>query len=473
MAIRLPHNLEAEQQILGAILTDDRLLLDVSEIVEPEDFYSDDHRAIYEIAMRLRDQGKPANVIQITDAIGRDTKLRIDAEYLTRLEDGLIDPRKGAAINYSQQVANHAQVRASMKAHLDALDMLGKIGPADPVAEIIDQAETLVFEAGRARQDQGIWLPDAMDQLIRQIDADQNSGIMSRGLSWSLPEIDEIVGRMLPGRQVFLGGIPGSGKTSLGMQALLAQDKPTVMYSLEMSDEDHAMRRFSHDPLLTTHKLETRQLNNREIERMAEILYEDRGRYKSKGVKLRTGRLTIAQIKAHARREKHINDICAICIDHLRIVAKSDRKMQEYEHAAEVTYEGKELAKELGIPVIMLGQLKRPEGARADVRPRPSDAYGGGAVEQNVDAMAYIHRPDMFVLQQKPLPERGADALAKWAEECERVKGLAEIMTGKRRGGAGYRSRELLFDGPSTIFKSRMEKQAKPTISEQDAIDFR
>lgn len=472
---KYPVNHQAEQQILGAILTDDKLLLDVSEFIDPQDFHADDHRAIYEIALKLRASGKPSNVITISDAIGRTDKLQISRTDLERIEDSLIEPGRRAAVEYAKQIADQARTRASMKAMVEALGDLSRIGPGESVAEAIDKAESAIFEAGRARKTQGVWLIDAMEQLIDNIQRDQESGKMSRGLSWGLPELDDICGRLIPGRQIFLGGIPGSGKSSLGVQMLLAQDKPTVFYSLEMSDEDHAMRRFTTDRDITAHKLETRQINRVEIERMADRLGEDRKQYKGKGIRLASGRKTIAQIKAHARREKHAHDIGVIAIDHIRIIAKSDRRMMEYEHAAEVTFEGKELAKELDVAVVMLGQLKRPEGQRSDYRPRPSDAYGGGAVEQNVDLMAYIHRPEMFMQMQKPPPERGQEALAKWEAEVHRVEGLAEILTGKRRGGKGYRSRELLFDGPTTTFKSKMEKRetGRSNLSEQDQMDFR
>lgn len=461
-APRLPYNLDAERQVLAAIMADDRLIWDVSEQLIPEDFHAEDHQAIFDASISLRDAGRPINPITISEAL-KTSKLRITPDDIQNIADDIINASARDTIAYAQQIAAQAELRSSIRALREAESRLLNLGTTEDHRRALDEVEALVLSAGRSRTAGGVWLHEAMREVIESIQRDWQNGIEQRGHSWGLVEADNLCGKLFPGKLYTVGAMAGFGKTALVLQTCLsiAREEPAAFYSLEMPREELAQRRFSSELLVSGDKINERTITRVDLSRMIEAARNEREI--NQGVRLHTGRMTIRQIKASAKRERRTYGVGVVVIDHLRLVqreltTKAKDRLADYEHALDVTYEAKEMAKELNIPVIMLAQGKQSEiYARANSRPRPSDLYGGGAIEQNTDVLLFLHRPDIMLQSEKPA-EGQESKMADWAERMERIRGKAELINYKRRGGSAYKSAWVRFNAERTRFESLTEK---------------
>jgi replicative DNA helicase len=459
MQVKLPENIGAEQQVLGALLVKDSLLFDLAEEIAADDFFDPGHQAIYRTIEALVFGGKRVSATLVRDYLGSvQPSHKVDEDYLDALNAGVTS--LGDVLHYARQVADLARRRRLILAMMEGVGELGKLDAQVSSQSVIDKIETDVLGASRVDERSvkriGDW---ARKSLARAIDAIDRPSSATRGLSWGLAAADTVVGRLMPGTLVVLGGRPGAGKSAIaGMAAeSFGTQAPGVIQSLEMEGTDWAERRMADHADIAVWQISQGSLREAEIDRLQDAA----GRLHALPVWIdHRPRLTVDQIRARAIRHKHKNAIRWLIVDHLHLIRPASKRHDRLESVNEIADELKQLSKSLEIGVLALAQLNRGVRDRDDGRPRASDLMYYSAIEPHADAIIFTHRPELALAERKPDPSNDR-AFADWESKMNMAKGRAEIINAKRRQGEGYLTCECAFDGPTMRFRDLQEKPRK------------
>ena len=463
----MPHSIEAEQQLLGAILTNNDVYDRVASIIGAQHFYDPVHARIYETAAARIAKNNLASPVTLKAFLEEDEGLKElgGPTYLVRLAGAAIS---GFAVrDYAQMIYDLA-----IRRELISLghDIAGKAARMDVESEPRDQiveAEQQLYklsEQGQTERGFQSFLRAVTDAVNVANAAYQRDGGLS-GVSSGLIDMDKMLGGLHKSDLLILAGRPSMGKTSLATNIAFnvakaykrgkrhdgtegAIDGGVVgFYSLEMSAEQLAARILSEASEIPSQQIRSGDMTESEFRKFVEAakqlescpLYIDD-----------TPALPISQLAARARRLKRTHGLDVLIVDYLQLVRGTGRSENRVNEISEITMGLKAIAKELDIPVIALSQLSRQVESREDKRPQLSDLRESGSIEQDADVVMFVFREEYYVEREKPSDEK-LEEMAAWQERMERLHGKAEVIIGKQRHGP-IGTIELSFEGRFTRF---------------------
>ena len=463
----VPHNIEAEQQLLGAILTNNDIYDRVAGIINEAHFYDPVHARIYEVAASRIAKNALASPVTLKAFLEDDPGLKElgGPAYLVRLAGAAIS--SFAARDYAQMIYDLAIRRKLMELGREIVAKAQKVEVANEPREQIVEAEQQLYklaEAGTSTSGFQSFLKAVTDAVNVANAAYQRDGGLA-GVSTGLIDMDKKLGGLHRSDLLILAGRPSMGKTSLATNIAFniakaykrgrlpdggegAVDGGVVgFYSLEMSAEQLAARILSEAAEVPSEQIRRGDMTEAEFRRFVEAakaleacpLYIDD-----------TPALPISQLAARARRLKREHGLDVLIVDYLQLVRPATAKDSRVNEVSEITQGLKAIAKELDIPVIALSQLSRQVENREDKRPQLSDLRESGSIEQDADVVMFVFREEYYKEREKP-GDHDLEAMAKWQEEMERLHGRAEVIIGKQRHGP-IGTVELSFEGRFTRF---------------------
>lgn len=472
-----PHNIEAEQALLGAILVNNEAFYRVSDFLEPLHFFEPVHKTVYEITSQLIRQNKIANPVTLKNFLPADLAIGElnPAQYLARLAAEATTIIN--AEDYGRSIYDLALRRSLIGIGEDVVNIAFD-APIDmpPKAQIEDAERRLFALAETGRYDGGFHsFEDALKTAIDMASAAyQRDGHLS-GIATGLDDLDRQMGGLQASDLIVLAGRPAMGKTSLVTniafniaKAYRGELQPdgsmkTVnggivgFFSLEMSAEQLATRVVAEQSGVSSSHIRRGSIDENQFARVVEAsremaripLYIDQ-----------TGGLSIAQLTARARRLKRQRGLDVLMIDYLQLLQGSGKgQANRVQEITEITTGLKALAKELAVPVIALSQLSRQVEAREDKRPQLSDLRESGSIEQDADVVMFVYR-DEYYLKGK-MPKEGTEEFFKWQAEMEQVAGTAEVIIGKQRHGPTG-TVQLQFEAEITRFSNLAKRDHLP-----------
>jgi replicative DNA helicase len=473
-----PHNIEAEQALLGAILVNNEAFYRVSDFLKPEHFFETIHAKIFDLASNLVRAGKVASPITLKTFLPPDLDIAgLNAsQYLARLA-----AEATTVINagdYGRTIFDLA-TRRSLIIIGEAMVNVAYDAPVDlsPVEQIED-AERQLYEIAETGRYDGGFLP-FKSALTTAVDmaanAYQRDGKLS-GLATGLMDMDRMMGGLQPSDLVILAGRPAMGKSSLATNIAyniarawrgeVRPDGRTVsvnggvvgLFSLEMSASQLANRIIAEQTDIPSHRILRGEIDPSDFDRIAVVaremetlpLYIDE-----------TGGLSIAQLTARARRLKRQRGLDLLVIDYIQLLTGSSKRAQQgrVQEVTEITTGLKALAKELNVPILALSQLSRQVETRDDKRPQLADLRESGSIEQDADVVLFVYREEYYLKNKEPRP--GTEEFFKWQTEMELVHGKAEVIIGKQRHGPTG-TIQLQFKADVTRFSDLADDQRLP-----------
>ncbi|MGQ0609540.1 MAG: replicative DNA helicase [Paracoccaceae bacterium] len=462
----LPHNIEAEQQLLGAILTNNDVYDRISALVKPEHFFDPVHQRIFERAAARIQKNALASPVTMKPFFEDDEGLKElgGAPYLVRLAGAAISAF--AARDYAQMIYDLAMRRELISLGRDISARAAKVEVTSEPREQIIEAEQRLYklgEQGVAERGFQSFLKAVTDAVNVANAAYQRDGGLA-GISTGLVDLDKKLGGLHPSDLLILAGRPSMGKTSLATNIAFNIAKAyrrgrlpdgsegaveggvVGFFSLEMSAEQLAARVLSEASEVPSEQIRRGDMTEAEFRRFVEAakalescpLYIDD-----------TPALPISQLAARARRLKRTHGLDVLMVDYLQLL-KGTAKDNRVQEVSEITQALKAIAKELNIPVVALSQLSRQVENRDDKRPLLSDLRESGSIEQDADVVMFVYRDEYYKEREKP-GDHELDKMAQWQAVMEQVHGKAEVIIGKQRHGPiGHV--ELSFEGRFTRF---------------------
>jgi replicative DNA helicase len=465
-----PHNIEAEQSLLGAILVNNDAFYRVSDFLEPKHYFEPIHQTIYETAGSLIRMGKVATPVTLKTFVPADTDIggMTVGQYLARLAAEATTIIN--AQDYGRTVYELALRRDLIRIGEDMVNVAFD-APVDfaPRAQIEDAERRLYELAESGRYDGGFQgFAQAMKvALDMAANAYQRDGKLS-GTATGLRDLDTKMGGLQRSDLIIVAGRPGMGKTALAtniaynvakayesqVQAdgtMKAVNGGVVgFFSCEMSAEQLATRILAEQTGISSSLIRRGGITQSEFDKIRDYtielqhlpLYVDE-----------TGGLSISQLTARARRLKRQKGLDLIVVDYIQLLQGSgkrgnDNRVQE---VTEITTSLKALAKELNIPVIALSQLSRQVESRDDKHPQLSDLRESGSIEQDADVVMFVYREEYYLQNKEPKP--GTEEHAKWLVEMDNAHGRAEVIIAKQRHGPTG-TVPLQFEGQFTRFSN-------------------
>ena len=461
----MPHSIEAEQQLLGAILTNNDIYDRVAAIIGSQHFYDPVHARIFEVAAARIAKNALASPVTLKAFLEDDPGLQElgGPAYLARLAGAAISAY--AARDYAQMIYDMAIRRELINLGNNIATKAARVDVAsEPKEQIVDAEQALYKLSEQGQTDSGFvsFLKAVTEAVNVTNEAYQRGGGMA-GISTGLADLDKQLGGLHPSDLLILAGRPSMGKTSLATniafnvaKAYKRGLKPdgtegTVdggvvgFFSLEMSAEQLAGRVLAEASEISSHRIRQGDMTEAEFRRFVEaakeleacpLFIDD------------TPALPISQLAARARRLKRTHGLDLLIIDYLQLCrGMSDNRVNEI---AEISMGMKAIAKELNIPVIALSQLSRQVESRDDKRPQLSDLRESGSIEQDADVVMFVFREEYYKEREKP-GEHELERMEEWKAAMERLYGKAEVIVGKQRHGP-IGTVELAFEAQFTRF---------------------
>ncbi|WP_394358494.1 replicative DNA helicase [Halocynthiibacter halioticoli] len=462
-----PHNIEAEQQLLGAILTNNDTYDRVAAIVNSAHFYEPTHARIFEVAANRIAKNLNASPVTLKAFLEDDEGLKElgGPAYLARLAGAAIS--SFAAKDYAQIIYDLAIRRELMALGREISDKAAAVDIASEPREQIVEAEQRLYamaEQGQGESGFQSFLKAVTEAVQVANTAYERDGDLA-GISTGLIDLDKMLGGLHRSDLLILAGRPSMGKTSLATNIAYNIAKSykkgkkadgsegainggvVGFYSLEMSAEQLATRILSEASEVPSGQIRNGDMTEEEFRRFVEAakqlescpLYIDD-----------TPALPISQLAARARRLKRTHGLDALFVDYLQLVRPASAKDSRVNEVSEITQGLKAIAKELDIPVVALSQLSRTVESRDDKRPQLSDLRESGSIEQDADVVMFVFREEYYKEREKP-GDHELEKMATWQEEMDALHAKAEVIIGKaRHGPIGHV--ELSFEGQFTRF---------------------
>ena len=473
-----PHNIEAEQALLGAILVNNDAFYRVSDFLEPKHFFEPIHQTIFETATSIIRAGKVATPVTLKTFLPAETDIggMTVGQYLARLAAAATTIIN--AQDYGRAIYDLSIRRNLIDVGTDMVNVAFD-APVDfaPRAQIEDAERRLYELAESGRYDGGFQrfaqaLTVAVDMAAK---AFQRDGKLS-GIATGLRDLDVKMGGLQRSDLIIVAGRPGMGKTALATNIAYniaeahraeVQADGTMksinggivgFFSCEMSAEQLATRILAEQTSIASSLIRRGGITETDFEKIRDYsiklqslpLYVDE-----------TGGLSISQLTARARRLKRQKGLDVIVVDYIQLLQGSgkrgnDNRVQE---VTEITTSLKALAKELNVPIIALSQLSRQVESRDDKRPQLSDLRESGSIEQDADVVMFVYREEYYLANKEP--RVGTPEYEKWQLDMSLVHGKAEVIIGKQRHGPTGMV-ELAFEGQFTRFSDLAQDSHMP-----------
>jgi replicative DNA helicase len=387
-----PHDLLAEQSVLGGMLLARSVIDDVCEIVDAGDFYNPRHGVIFDAITTLHEDGEPVDAVAVVahlasagilDKVG-------GGPYVHELLAAV--PTAANAPYYAGIVAARAQLRQVIETGTKLVQYGYNSGDRD-VDEVVNLAQSALSQTVRGRRSNQILdFTEVLDETVTQIlEADETT----RGLSTGIGALDDVIGGLKPGQLVIVAGRPGMGKTILGVDMLraagLRRGESVLMHSLEMSKHDIQKRMLAAEAEVNLKRIMNGSLHEHERPRITAAAAKIRGCFVHIDD---TASVNLAHVRATARQIEAQKGLALIVIDYLQLMDTGGDGRNRAVELGRVSSGLKVLARELNVPIVACAQLNRGSEARSDRRPQLSDLRESGSLEQDADIAVLLDRPD-------------------------------------------------------------------------------
>jgi replicative DNA helicase len=418
----LPHNLEAERSVLGAVILRNEAMNEAVEVIDSDDFYRDAHRRIFDKMIALSERNDAIDLITLKEELNRAGELDQvgGPAYIARLVDGV--PRTTNVSHYARIIKEKSTLRALIqRANEITVSAYSAEQDAD---EILDEAERRIFEIADKRTRSGF---TPLSELVRDsfdtIEKLQAQKGMVTGVPTGFTELDEMTTGMHPGDLVLIAARPSMGKTSfvlnIAQNVASWHETPTPFtvgfFSLEMSKEQLFMRLLTSEARIDAHRLRSGFLSTDDYGKLVHAI----GRLEQAKIFIDdTASISVLEMRAKARRLQAEHGLHLLIIDYIQLMQGRGRFDNRQQELASISRSLKGLAKELRCPIVALSQLSRAAETRSDHRPQLSDLRESGALEQDADLVMFIFRPAVYEKEKTPETEN-----------------IAEIIIAKQRNG--------------------------------------
>ena len=428
-----PHDTEAEQAVLGSMLTDQDAVIDAIEVLKPEDFYREDNKYIYEAILNLYNKAEPIDIITVKSELISMGKFEVIGgfEYLGILPDKV--PLVANAERYIKIVEEKSLLRQLIKASNELID-LGYAQNED-IEMVMDQAEKKIFDIMQGKNQKGFSpIKDVLIESFAEIEKLYNQKEPITGVPTGFADLDYKTAGLHNSDLILVAARPAMGKSAFALNiasnAAINAKVPVAIFNLEMSKSQLVNRMLCSEAMVDSNKIRTGKIEEDDWVKLATAL----GPLSEAPIYIDdTAGISVAEIRAKCRKLKLEKNIGLVVIDYLQLIQGSGKRNASREQEiSEISRSLKILAKELDIPVIALSQLSRAAEQRADHRPMLSDLRESGAIEQDADIVMFLYRDDYY----NPDTEK---------------KNIAEVILAKHRAGSTG-TVELLWMGNYTKF---------------------
>jgi replicative DNA helicase len=412
-----PHNIEAEQAVLGCMLLDADVIPTVTELIKSEDFYRDDHKEICEAIVDLTEKAGPVDIITVSEQLQlRGTLDNIGGlDYLASITGAV--PTTANARHYAKIVEEKALLRRLIKAAADISGM--SYEASEEAAFVLDRAEKSIFDILQKRSTQGFThIKDVLLETFSRLEELYNSKGFITGIPTGFNDLDFKTAGLQNSDLVLIAARPGMGKTAMALNiaqyAAVQRHVPVAIFNLEMSKDQLVNRMLCSEVMVDSHKMRTGKLEDDDWKKIAQALaplseapiYIDD-----------TPGISVMDIRAKCRRLKLEKNLGLVVIDYLQLMQGRGKIENRQQEVSEISRSLKILAKELNVPVVTMSQLSRGPESRTDHRPMLSDLRESGAIEQDADIVMFLYRDDYY----NPDTEK---------------KNIAEVIIAKHRNGS-------------------------------------
>ncbi len=412
----LPHSVEAEQSVIGAMLMDREAIVAASEIISGEDFYQHQYGIIFEAILELYNEGKPVDLITLQDRL-REKDVPPEISSLEFVRDLLNSALTSANVkSYAQIVQEKSVLRKLIKVNEEIANdcYVGK----EKLEDILEATEKKIFDIVQKRNTSDfVPIKDIVLNALDRIEAaSRNKGSVT-GIPTGFIDLDYKTTGMQPSDLVLIAARPSMGKTAfvlnIAQYMAFKKNHTVAIFSLEMSKEQLVNRLFALESQVDSQLLRTGNLSDDDWARLIEgagivgrsnLIIDD------------TPGISVAELRSKCRKYKMEKGLDIIMIDYLQLMTGSKRADSRQQEISDISRSLKEIARELQVPVIALSQLSRAVEQRPDHRPMLSDLRESGAIEQDADVVMFIYRDDYY--------NKDTDK-----------KGIAEIIIAKQRNG--------------------------------------
>ena len=392
-----PHDIDAEQSVLGAMLISRDAISDVVEVVKADDFYRPAHQMIYDVVVDLFGQGKPADTVTVYSVLqNKGEGVRVGGPlYLHELT--AVTPTAVNASHYAKIVREQAVLRRLLEATIRVQSWARN--PAGESADaVLERAQAELGKVpGLRPSDDYAPLSDIMPGALDEIEAAGGRGGELVGIPTGFEDLDRLTGGLHPQQMIVVAARPAIGKSTIGLDfarnAAIKHGLTTAIFSLEMSRLEIVQRVLAAEARVVLHGIRSGMLSDddwtRLARRMSEVaeapLFIDD-----------TANQNMMQIRAKARRLKERHDLRLIVIDYMQLMSSGSRSENRQNEVSEISRSIKLLAKELEIPVVAMSQLNRGPEQKADKRPELVHLRESGSIEQDSDVVILLHREDAY-----------------------------------------------------------------------------
>lgn len=428
-----PSDIEAEQAVLGSMLTDKDAVISAIEVLKPEDFYREDNKAIYEAILSLYNRAEPVDIITLKSELATQGKLEQvgGLEYLAELPEKV--PTTANVEKYIKIVEEKAILRNLIKTANEIISL--GYDPTQEVENIMDAAEKKIFDIMQSKNQKGYSpMKDILVDTFSQLERLYNQKEPITGVPTGFADLDYKTAGLHESDLILIAARPAMGKTAFALNiatnAAVRAKVPVAVFSLEMSKEQLVNRILCSEAMVDSNKVRTGRIEEGDWVKLAgaigplseaDIYVDD------------TPGISVMEIRAKCRKLKLEKNIGLVVIDYLQLISASGKRGGSREQEiSEISRSLKILAKELNVPVIALSQLSRAAEQRPDHRPMLSDLRESGAIEQDADIVMFLYRDDYY-------------------NEDSEKKNIAEIIIAKHRSGSTG-TVELLWLGNYTKF---------------------
>jgi replicative DNA helicase len=436
-----PHNIEAEQAILGGILINNDAMNQVMEILSPDDFYREAHMALFEGMVGLYDRGEPIDIITLSQSLTQMGRLENvgGSDYLASLVDAV---STSAGIAYHSQIVKDLSVRRRLIARCSTISE-SCFQDFERTEDLLELAEQSVFEIAEEHVREGFHsLKDVIKSSFRKLESTAELEGYVTGVPTGFINFDRLTAGLQPSDLIIIAGRPSMGKTALalniGYNAAQSTKKAVAVFSLEMSRQQLGIRLLGFDAGIDATRLRTGFLRDKEWRKLTDsanrlselpIFIDD------------SSTASVLEMKAKCRRLKKKHDLGVVIVDYLQLIQGRKSAESRQLEISEISRYLKALAKDLNVPVMALSQLNRKVEDRPNKRPQLADLRESGAIEQDADVIAFIYRDELY------------------HPDTEENRNIAEIILAKQRNGpTGFF--KLTFQKELTRFRDYIEEDA-------------
>ena len=414
-----PHDIEAEQAVIGSMLTDMEAVISSIEVLKPEDFYREDNKLIYTAMVNLYSRSEPIDLITVKselESMGKFDQVG-GIEYLAELPEKV--PTTANASKYIKIVEDKSTLRRLIKTANEIIEL--GYDPTEDLEDIMEGAEKKIFNLMQDKNQKGYTaIKDVLVDSFTNLEELYNRKQHITGVPTGFIDLDYRTAGLHGSEFILIAARPAMGKSAfvlnIAANAALKANVPVAIFSLEMSKEQMVNRMLCSEAMVDSNKVRTGKLEEEDWAKLAEAI----GPLSEAGIYIDdTPGISITEIRARCRKLKLEKDIGLVIIDYLQLVQGSSKRAlgSREQEIAEISRSLKILAKELDVPVIALSQLSRAVEQRPDHRPMLSDLRESGSIEQDADIVMFLYRDDYY-------------------NEDSEKKDIAEVIIAKQRSGS-------------------------------------